>query len=167
MSRTVSLTLRNAMNAQQTDEIPIVLIEIAHPDFAGTLRLSSDPTERFGTDPLRYGTTHDSNEYLFCPMSIELPDDIDERAPRARLAIENVSREIVDEARSITSPPTAKIMIVLASDPETIEVEYPEFDLENVSFNADVISVEMGLQSLEDEPFPGGTFAPSGFPGLF
>jgi hypothetical protein len=167
MSRTISLTFRGAMYDPQTEEIPIVLITIEHDDIEGALRLSSDPTERLSDTPLQYGTVSNGDTYLFCPMSISLPDDMDERAPTARFAIENVSRELIAFARSVTTPGTCSIQIVLASSPDDVEIEYPEMDLRSVQFSATMLTLEMGIDSLDQEPFPAGTFNPVWFPGLF
>lgn len=167
MSRTVSLTARAAINAQDTTEIPVVLLTIAHPDFADTLRISSDPTTRISTTPLLYGTVSDGNTFQFCPLSISLPDDMDERAPTARLGVENVSQVLVELVRSVTTPGTCTIQMVLASSPDTVEIEWPTLDIRGVQFNANLMNFEFGLNALDDEPFPAGIFAPSGFPGLF
>lgn len=165
--RSLSLTLTEAMNAQESGETPIALLTFEHPDFPGPLRLSSDPTTRLSENPLQYGTVSDSETYLFCPMSIQLPDDMDERAPNARLAIENVSRELVAFIRSVTTPGTCRIVVVLASAPDTVEVEWPILDVKGVQYNANILTVELGLDALETEPFPSGAFVSSYFPGLF
>src|SRR5262245_63548988 len=88
MARTISLNLRNAIYAQTTNEVPICLIQLWHPDYAGVTRISTDPTTRVSDAPLVYGTFALGNWYYFYPVMVQLPDDIDERAPRARLAIE-------------------------------------------------------------------------------
>lgn len=165
--RSVSLTLTEAFTAQESGEVPVVLMTFEHQDFAGPLRLSSDPTTRLSEDPLQYGIVSNGDTYLFCPMSVQLPDDMDERAPAARLMIENVSRELVAFIRSVTTPGTCRIVLVLASDPDTMEVEYPILDLRGVQYNADTLTVELGLDALDTEPFPAGAFVPSSFGGLF
>jgi len=167
MSRTVSLTFRQASYDQETDKFPVVLITLQHPDIPGIARLSSDPTERLSETPLRYGTESNGHIYLFAPMSVQLPDDVGERAPMARIVIENVSRELVERARSVTTPGTASIQVVLSSSPNDVEYDTPEFDIRGFRGDAESLTLELGLDSLTDEPFPAGVFAPSGFPGLF
>jgi len=167
MSRSVSLTFREAMNAQETGEVVIVLMTITHPSYPTPLRLSSDPTERLSETPLRYGTISRGETYLFCPFSTSLPDDVDERAPTARFMLQNVSRDLVEVVRSISSPAKAKIEVVLASSPDAVEIEYPEFDVKNASYNANIMTLELSIDALTDEPYPAGTFSPAGFPGLF
>lgn len=167
MSRTVSLTMREAMNAQDTGEVLIVLMTITHPAYAEPLHISSDPTLRLSETPLQYGTISRGETYLFCPFSTSLPDDVDERAPTAKLMLENVSRSLVEIIRSISTPATATIELVLASSPDFVEIEYPEFEVKNASYNANVMTLELSIDALTDEPYPAGTFDPSSFPGLF
>lgn len=167
MSRTVSVTMREAMNSQETSEITVGLLTITHPSFPTPLLLSSDPTERLSDEPLTYGTTSRGDTYIFCPMVVSLPDDIGERAPTARLMIENISQNIVEKIRGISEPGIGKLEIVLASSPDDVEIGYPDFEIKRAVYNANIITLELSIDALTDEPFPADTFNPSGFPGLF
>ncbi len=166
MSRTLSLGMREAMNAQETGEVSVALLTLEHPSFPDPLRLSSDPTERLSEEPLTYGTVSRGETYIFCPMGVSLPDDLGERAPAARLMVENVSRELVAVLRDIASPGTARLEIVLASSPDDVEIEYPAFDIVRAQYNANTITLELSIDALTEEPYPARAFDPSGFPGL-
>lgn len=166
--RTVSLTFRKAANAENTEEVIIALLTITHPSIADDpLYVSSDPTTRLSDTPLTYGTISRGNNYIFAPLQLALPDDIDERAPTARLLVENVSQDIIAAARQFTTPPTCKIELVMSSTLDVVEVEYPEFDVKNIQYDANQITLELSIDSLTDEPMPAGSFNPSGFGGLF
>lgn len=167
MSRTVSLTFRDAINAQEVGDEPIVLLTITHPDFADPARLCSAPLTRLSDAPLQYGLVSRGETYLFAPFTGQLPDDVDERAPTARFILENVSRSLVAMIRSVSSPASATVEVILASSPDDVEIEYPQFQVQNVSYNANVMTVDLSIDSMTDEPYPAGTFSPSGFPGLF
>jgi len=159
--------MRAAMNSQETAEIPVGLLTITHPSFPTPLRLSSDPTERLSDEPLTYGTSSRGDAYIFCPMVVMLPDDLGERAPTARLMIENVSRQIVEKIRGISIPALGKLELVLASSPDDVEIGYPDFEIKRAQYNANIITLELSIDALTDEPYPADTFNPSGFPGLF
>lgn len=167
MSRTLSLTLRRAMNAQETGEVPVVLLTISHPSFPDIARLSSDPTTRLSEAPLKYGTVSRGQTFIFAPFSTALPDDVDQRAPTARFMIENVSRDLVETIRSVSTPATASIELVLASSPDDVEMEFPAFDIRSANYNANIMTLELSIDALTDEPYPAGNFDPSAFPGLF
>lgn len=157
MSRSVSLTLRQAANAPETGEVFLVLLTIDHPDLPVPLRVSSD-----GVDTLSRGET-----FVACPFGLTLPDDGDERPPKARLTIDNVDRAIVKAVRGITTAPRVLIEVVLASDPDLVEASFPDFELQEARFDALTVEGELGLESFFREPYPAQRFTPAGFPGLF
>lgn len=167
MARTLSLTFRNAMMAENTGAVVVALLTISHPLYLQPLRISSDPTQRITDVPLTYATISRGNTYTFVPMTLVLPDDIDERAPTARLIVDNISRELITAIRSFTSPPKCSMELVLSDSPNVVEVAYPEFDIKNTQYNPNSITFELAIESLTDEPLPAGSFNPSGFPGLF
>jgi hypothetical protein len=167
MPRSVSMTFRAAMNAQETGEIPVALLTITHPDLDDPIYISGDPTERLTTDPLVYGTTSRSNDYLFIPFRLNLPDDHDETAPQASIEISNVMREHISLMRSIVLPAVVKMEIVLASDPDEVEITFPAFEITKVDYDANVMTMSLSMDPLITEPFPGHSFTPADFPGLF
>jgi len=167
MSRTVSLTLRTAANAEATGEILIFLVTVTHELLETPLRFSSDPTERLSVDPLVYGTSSRGDTYSFLPLGLVLPDDSDGTPPAIKLTIDNVSRDMIPLLRSVSTPATVTVELVLASDPDTVEVAWPDFDLVNASYDAGQVSIDLAVNALATEPYPAGSFTPSGFPGMF
>jgi hypothetical protein len=165
--RTLGEVLRAAMNAQETGEGAAILITITHPDAATPIRLSSDPTTRTSATPLTYGTVSRGNTYLFVGMNSTLPDEKDQAPPRARLLLSNVGREAIALARSISTPPQAKIELIRIADPDTVEIEFPELDMIGVEYDVDQLTFEMSADALAAEPFPSGSFDPAHFTGLF
>lgn len=165
--RTISLTMRHAMMDEHTGAVVIALFTLTHPDQLDPLYVSSDPTTRISDVPLVYATPSRGNDYLFVPITLALPDDIDERAPTARVIFDNASRDLIEAARSFDTPPKCKIELILSTSLDAVEVEYPEFDVMNIQYNANQITMELSIESLTDEPMPAGSFTPSGFGGLF
>jgi hypothetical protein len=165
--RTVSLTMRAAMNAQETGEIPVVLLTITHPDLATPIRLSSDPTTRITTDPLVYGTVSRGQSFQFLPFSVVLPDDKDEAPPSAHLVVDNIDRELIALIRSTSSPATVAMEMVLASAPDSVEILFPELDLVSAEYDQVAVNIGLAIDALLTEPYPAGAMNPSGFPGLF
>lgn len=167
MSRTLSLTFRKSINDEISPEAIVTLLELQHPDIPGIARLSSDPTQRVTDVPWRYGTISGGNTYLFCPMIITQPDDIDERAPTSVLQIAQVDRQLTVLARSVITSGTCNMKQVLASAPNTVEYTWPTFDIRSFSLVASMLSLEFGNDALDREPFPAYKITPSGFPGGF
>lgn len=84
--RRVSLNARLAQDAEATDEIYVVLLEVQHPDLERPLRLSTDNTERLSIVPLYYGTRSTwrgadpvDDPYLWVVASTLLPSDVEDR----------------------------------------------------------------------------------------
>ena len=157
MSRTVSSIFKSAVFGQQTDEAFILLIEIDHADLSEPIRVSSD-----GVD-----TVSNGNTFVAYPFEISLPSNPETGVSHARLTIDNVSQTIITSIRNISDPPTATLQIVLASDPDTVEVEFSGFELRNVQYDVFTITGDLSIESFMSEPYPGGSFLPSTFPGLF
>jgi hypothetical protein len=108
----------------------------------------------------------DEYEYIAYPFRLKLPEDRASVAPRATLTIDNVSREIAQIVRSISTPPSVQIEIVRI-DTFTSEIVLPTFKLRNVEWDALQLSGELTMDDITREPFPQRTFTPSEYPGVF
>ena len=155
--RSTSLTFREAIYSQQTNEVFIVLVEIDHDDFASPIRVCNNSED----------ITSNGNVYVAYPFQIELPSDEDGDIPQAQLVIDNVDRSLTEAIRSIQSPPTVRIMVVLVSDPDTVEIDLPGFVFTNISYDVMTITGIISIENFLNEPFPGDIFTPTQFPGLF
>ncbi|MFH1158915.1 MAG: DUF1833 family protein [Pseudomonadota bacterium] len=157
MSRNVSAELKQAVYAQETTEAFIVLVTLSHPDLATPIRVNSSGQEVISNGDL----------FVAFPFEVILPDDVDDRPPRARLSIDNVSREIVLAIRTISSAPFVTIQIVMASSPSTIEAAFPDFRLANITYDQLTVEGDLTLEEFIGEPYPARVFSPADFPGLF
>ncbi len=165
--RVVSLNFRVAMFAQESGEVPIFLLTITHPELADPIRLTTDPTERFSTDPLLYGTTSRGVQYLYVGMDVTLPDEQDKNPPASKLVVSNVNRDLIPLARSVNSPPSVTFEAVLASALDVVEFSIPALDMINLQYDAGQLTFSLAMDALTSEPYPAGSFSPSSFPGLF
>lgn len=157
MTRTTSATFKAAVFAQETGEAFILLITISHDDLDDDIRVCSDGQQ----------VTSNSLDYEAFPFQLTLPEVTEDGPPRARLVIDNVDKQIVEAVRTITTPPTVKIELVLASDPDTVEASFDDFVLRNIQYDMLTVQGELLLEVFETEPFPSAGFYPSNFPGLF
>lgn len=156
--------------AAQTEEIPVCLIEISHPDLSEPIRLSSDKTAFYGFDedtgePI-YITEHNGHTYInalfsFVPPGLPADGSISKAKfivamqPRIRQAIRDVHDNV-----------TFKAILVYASDPDTIIAETPPLWLSNVEYGGQ-IEAELTTKHFLDRKCPGIKFVPSITPGLF
>jgi hypothetical protein len=169
MARSLSLDMLNEMYAEQSGVVVICLLTIEHPSWADPIRISSDPTERVSTEPLYYRTMSRGDEFFFAPFQIQLPDDVEDQAPSCNFMIENVSRDLIGIVRSIDlreGPAQMTIELVTSEDLDTVEIEYPTFEIRSVQYNATTLTFSAQIDHMATEPFPSGTFDPSGFPAI-
>jgi hypothetical protein len=157
MSRNISLSARQALYAQETDEAFLILLTIDHDSLDVPIRVSSDAVD----------TNSRGNTFTAFPFDLTLPDDDDNRSPRARLVIDNVDRQIVLAVRALESAPTVLMEIVRAADPDTVEARFADFRLTNVTYDARAVEGDLTVEDFTAEPFPAHVFSPSLFPGLF
>ena len=157
MSRTLSVTARAAANSEDTSEVFLTLLTIDHDSLAAPIRVSSDSVD----------TVSNGNTFIAFPFNLALPDDTDNASPRARLTIDNIDRTIVEAVRSINTAATVLIQIVLASDPDTVEISFIDFKLTNITYDDIVVTGDLTVENFTAEPFPSATFSPSLFPGIY
>lgn len=153
--RSLSPAAVAAMNAPESGEVWLVLLTISNPGMT-TIRVVSNNED----------ITSRGNTYLAFPFEIELPGQDPDSPSSARLRIDNVDKRIVEAVRSITTPPNVTIEVVLASQPDTVEIAYTDLTLRSVEYDADSVRGELTFESIFSEPVT-LTITPNRFPGLF
>jgi hypothetical protein len=171
MSRLSSLS-SNAIAtlfAQESTTPIITLLTISGTGISTPIRLCDQFIDRLSetASEVVYGLTSNGNDYYYLPFGISLPTEEFAAAPRCTLTLQDVTRIIVPTIRSISNPPNVQIDIILASDPNTVEITFGGFTMSNIRYNANTITADLMIESLEIEPFPAHSFTPSYFPGLF
>lgn len=168
--RRISLNARLAQDAEATDAIEVVLIEITHPDLAAPIRLSTDATERISTEPLVYGTRSAwrgaTEPWLWVVASALLPSDLDDAPAAATIELENLDQDMVALVRSFITPADVALAVVLASSPDLVEVEYGGLRLVSADYDAGSVSLSISREEIEAEYFPSGRLSRLRFPGL-
>lgn len=145
-----------SMNAQVTGEAWLVLLTISHSSLAAPLRFVNNNED----------VVSNGNTFKFFPFEIVLPGQDPESPSKATLKIDNVSREIIATIRTITSPPTVQLDVILASTPDVIEATFTDMKLRGVEYDVTSVSGELVYESIFTEPVS-YTMTPSRFPGLF
>lgn len=135
----------------------LILLTIAHPDLETPIRVSSDSLD----------TQSRGNDFIAFPFELSLPDDEDNRSPRARLVIDNIDRTVLKTVRQLTSSPTVLIEIVRAAEPDTVEARFEDFRFVNISYDSRVVEGDLTIEDFTTEPYPAASFSPSFFPALF
>lgn len=157
MSRSLSLAARQGINAQETDEVFLLLLTLDHEDIAEPIRVVNNME-----DVISRGDT-----YIAYPFEIALPDEDPESVARVTLRIDNVDREIVKSLRAIASPLSVALEVVMASSPDLVEAGPFNMTLVSAEYDALTVTGELAFEDVLNEPFPGHAYVPSDYPGLF
>lgn len=157
MARSVSQTFRTAAFAQETGEAFLLLVSVAHASLNPTLRFTSDAVD----------TVSNGNTYQHYPFELVLPEVREREVPRARLVIDNVDRKIIAGVRALPSAADIDLTVVLASDPDTVEIAWTDFELRTVFWDALTIEGDLTVEHLLGVPYPGFVYSPATHPGLF
>ena len=153
--RQLSAAATASLVAEETAEVWLRLIVITHANLAVPIRLV-DNIE----DIVSNGAT-----FVALPFELELPDE-GERPGEARIRVDNVDRRIVEAIRSITTPPQVTIQIILASDPDAIELEIPTLTLRDATYDLTAVTGFLRFEDITVEPVA-ESITPARFPGLF
>ena len=152
--RDTSLTFRQAIAAQETNEVFLVLLHI-HSD--------EDNSNIYVVNDTKQITSNEQIYYPY-PFEITLPDDNDENLPQAKITICNIDRALVYAIRYYTKPLNVTFSVIMASSPNIIEASFENFKLFDVEYDADTITGTLSIKSFLNEPFPGGKFTVNKFP---
>lgn len=174
MSRRVSYNARISQEAQQSDEIEVVLIIIEHPDLdGGILRLTSayDPDRRISLEPLLYGMystwrTGDGSPFLFTIMEAIIPDEKDDAPSQASLVLELLDSDVGEILTSTTVQATCHMAVVLASSPDVVEAEWLDMLMTGADVDSGQAVLRFSTESLYDEPATASRMVKQNFPGL-
>lgn len=158
MPRSYSAQYKSTLAKVSMEETPLILLEIDHPDLPSPVRVVNDTLN----------LTSNGNEYIAFPFNCILPDDYENRLPRAILSISNVGRDLMQwlETSDGGNGATARFQQVMRSRPNQIEWEIT-MSLFNVTANNLEVSAELGFENLFAKPASSISYRPETSKGLF
>lgn len=155
--RDTSTAARAALYAPQTAQAFLHLVTVEHDDLVTPIRLVDNLT-----DIVSGGDT-----YTAFPIRVVLPPDVPGELPQLDLVVDAVDQTIIAAIRSIATPPTITIEVIMASTPDVIECGPFVFDATSVEYNAAELRFRLEVERILTEPYPAGLFTPGHFPMLF
>lgn len=143
-------------NAQETDEVWLILLTLNHAELAAPIRVVANNED----------ITSNGDLYVALAFEITPPGQDPDNPSGARITLDNVDPVIVKTLRTISSPPEAVIQVVLASQPDVVEVEFSGLKLRNANWDATKISADLVFEDVLTEPVA-TTMTPQRFPGMY
>lgn len=156
MSNNLTNVLKGEMFSQASGDPFLMLIELSHPSF-DTIRLVNNTVN----------VTSRANEYQAFPVRITLPTDDGETAREVTIEFDNVSRELVNEFRTVTDFIDVKIEMVLASNLDYVEIELDELKIRDISYNLNTIQAKLFSDDFLNTELSSERYTPTNFPGIF
>lgn len=165
---TISAELAAIYTSAPVDRHYIETLSLEHPGFPVGVRYLTN--ERDGwTGTLEDGSTIVPFEYV--PFTVIPPRSAAEGHIQLQVAIDNVSRELIDNLETLSETPTEPIVLtyrVYHSDDTTVVQNDPPMvlDIQSVTATNHLVSFNAGLTNIRDRPFPSVLYTVEQFPGL-
>ena len=156
MSRTLSSTALESTQAEDTDEVWLVLVTIEQADLTEPIRVVNNNED----------ITSGGDLFVAYAFEVELPGEQADTPGQGRLKIDNTDKVIVEAVRSINGVPTVTLEVVLASDPDTIEISYTGLRMRNIGYDVGFVTGDLVFDDVLTEPVS-VDITPSRFPGMF
>jgi len=156
MANQLSPELIYQLMSQESDDPFLVLLTLTHPSFS-TVRLANNTKDIVSR----------SETYMAFPFKIRFPVDDGESAREFSIEFDNVSLELVDEIRSVTSPIGITIEMILASMPDDVQITQENLQIQTIQMNKQRISAKIIVDDFLNIEMTGEKYEPTNFPGLF
>ena len=144
MPRTIPPDALAAILAPETSEAFVHIISITPPGVFFTD--NSVAVTQFAGLP---------EEQIYNPMPFNFvaPYNQEGQLTEARLVIDNVSRQLIDDIRNLSAPLNIDVSVIAVSAPDDVVASYPNAQLRNVSYDQLSISGSLVLENLQAENF--------------
>lgn len=158
MSRALSANALAALYAPETGECLLTLATLSHPSLPVPIRIVNNSEN----------VVHGGDTFTALPFELVLAADVEERAPEAKMRVANAERTIVQAIRSLSGDNLeVEVIVVLGSTPDVTEAGPYRFKLQEVEYDAEVVSGTLRYEDVMNMAYPADEFNPSDFPGLF
>jgi len=161
MPRAITSIARRSTQDVETREIWLILMEIDHSSLAEPFYLvnNSEKITVTGTPDI---------DYLAYPFSVILGNDDGEKLPTVNIEFDNVDRLLIETIRSISDSPDITIKLVLASQPEEVEIEISDLKLREITYDMYKISGILYADDILNQKWPKDVVSKAaGYLGLF
>lgn len=156
MSRPISDALKGQLFGQESNDPFLILLTLSHSSFPDIFIVNNSEN-----------IISNGDTFIGFPFKITLPVDDGESSRSVTVEFDNVGLDLINEIRSVTDLIDVKLQMILASDPDNIEIELSELKLKDVSYNVNTIKATLFVDDFLNTGMTSERYAPTNFPGLF
>lgn len=142
--------------AQESDDPFLSLLTLTHSSF-GTVNLVNNSEQ----------ITSNSVVFSPFPFQLTLPADDGEAIKDIQLELDNASIELIGAFRSIRDYIQVNVKLVLASNPDLVEVEISELKISGIEYTGTTITATLMLDKFLGTEIGCEKYTPTLYPGLF
>ena len=149
---------KKASLSSSTAEVPLLLMDIEHPDLTQPIRVATDKAD----------VVSGGNTYVGIPLDVALPQDRSDETPAVSIGMGNVSPETVKALREIQGDDVqVTLRAVLASNPDHTQAGPYVFTLTSAQWDSIRINGQIGYEQLLNQVLPAYDITPQNLPGSF
>lgn len=164
MSRTLSSTAISSTQSTESGEVWLILMIIDHASLTTPLYLVNNTEDVIV--PAYLGDPEQT--YTAYPFDVTFGQDTGETLPAVLLAFDNVDQLLIDTIRTISDSPDITIKLVLASQPEIVEIEISDLKLREIKYDAYTINGTLYADDILNQRWPKDNVTKAaGYLGLF
>lgn len=156
MSNSLSPQLIAQLMGQSSSDPYLLLVTFEHESFPAVRVVNNSE------DIVSRGDT-----FLAFPISVQLPSDDGESQRRVALEMDNVSRFMMDQVRSVVTPIRVKLEMILASIPDVVQMSLEELQVQKINYNKSKVSMDLVLDNFLNVEMTSERYTPNNYPGLF
>ena len=157
MANNLTPELLAQLYTQESNDPFLTLITLTHDSFAGPIRLVNNSE----------AIVSRGETFLAFPVKIQLPVDDGETGREVKIEFDNVALDLINEIRTVTTPISVTLEMVLASMPDAVQIELAELVLGNLNYNKTRISASLIMDGFLSTELTSEKYTPSAYPGIF
>lgn len=157
MSNQLSPELLSQLLSQESSDPFLTLLTLSHPTFVTPLRFVNNVDNIVSR----------GNTFNAFPMRITLPMDDGESTREVSVEFDNISLEIVDEIRSVTTPIEVNLELILASIPNAVQYAISELKIGQIDYNSRTVRARLYMDNFLSASLTSESYTPTTFPGIF
>ncbi len=106
-------------------------------------------------------------EYIPFPVNVKLPPD-DENSERSiEITFDNVGLDYIAKFRSVSTPIKAEMEMILASEPDEVQVDIGQMVVMDINYNQSTIQARLLMDDFLNSELYSERYTPINFRGLF